>query len=49
MFPLLENRYGADKQVAIDLGYSNATVQLGRFDADVTVDFKMQLSIAQSG
>lgn len=48
-FPHLEDRYGADKAVAMDISASNATVQFGRFDADVTIDFKLHLSIDQVG
>jgi hypothetical protein len=38
-FPILEQRYGPNKDVDINFSYRNATVKFGQYDADMTVDF----------
>lgn len=43
--PILEQRYGPNKDVDIDFSYSNATVHFGQYDADMTVDFDLHMGI----
>lgn len=38
-FPLLKDKFGAGKAVALNISASNATVEFGRYDADLTVNF----------
>ena len=44
-FPMLEKKYGKEHEMSLELSASNATVQFGKFDSDLTVDFKLHMNV----